>query len=135
MTGPDRSPPAEDISALEWVIAALGLVLVVGTIALTLHDALGSPDAPPSLVVRADSVVALDGAGFLVRFTAENRGERTAADVPITGELRVGADSTESSEATLDYVPGRSRRRGGLYFRSDPRRGTLELRAGGFQDP
>lgn len=127
--------PGEHISALEWAIAALGLVLVVVTLALTLRDALDPTDAPPAIVVRADSVIALPGTGFLVRFTAENRGDRTAASVPVAGALRLAADSTETAEATLDYVPGHSRRRGGLYFRSDPRRGALELRAGGFQDP
>lgn len=132
-----RRPEAHGthISALEWAIAAIGLLLVVGTIALTLREAVRGGDAHPAIVVHADSVIVLGASSYLVRFTAENRGERTASEVAVVGELRTAPDSTETSEVTLDYVPGGSRRRGGLFFRSDPRRGALQLRAAGFQDP
>ena len=137
------SPPREDawpnarprqpIPALEWAVAALGLLLVLGTVAFLAMDAARGHDQPPDLVVRADTVMALGG-GWLVRFTAENRGRETAAAVGVVGELRDGA-GVESSRATLDYVPGRSTREGGLVFRRDPRRGGLELRVEGWRAP
>jgi uncharacterized protein (TIGR02588 family) len=124
----------QPIPAVEWLVAVLGLLLVVGAVAFLTVDALRGTDRPPIIVVRADTTVALEGGGWLVRFTAENRGRETAAEVGIAGELRDGAD-TETSRATLDYLPGRSSRRGGLFFRRDPRAATLELRAEGYRAP
>ena len=125
---------AERISALEWVVAALGLLLVVGAVAFLAVDAVRGGDRPPDVVVRADTVVALEGGGWLVRFSARNRGRETAASVGIAGELRDAA-GTETSRVTLDYLPGRSARTGGLFFRRDPRRAELRLRAEGYQAP
>ena len=41
----------------------------------------------------------------------------------------------EASEVTLDYLPPRSDREGGLFFAHDPRAGDLQLRAKGFARP
>ena len=41
----------------------------------------------------------------------------------------------ETSDITFDYVPGHAERKGGLFFRQDPRMHKLELRALGYQTP
>lgn len=123
----------ERISVFEWLVAGLGLVLVLGTIGVLLADARADGPRAPAIAVRADSVT-VAGDRFLVHFTARNDGRETAADVGIAGALIAG-DSTETSRATLDYLPGRSERRGGLTFAADPRRGTLRLWAEGYQEP
>jgi uncharacterized protein (TIGR02588 family) len=46
-----------------------------------------------------------------------------------------GGRVIESSAAVLDYVPGESVRRGGLFFSTDPRVHRLTLRAHGYQQP
>ena len=120
-------------SRAEWGVALLGLLLVVGAVAFLLLDAVRSDGAPPDVAVRADSVTPAGG-GYLVRFTAVNRGRQTAAGVEVVGELRDAA-GVETRRVTLDYVPGRSARRGGLFFRRDPRRAALQLRAEGYQEP
>lgn len=121
-------------SRWETVAAAVSTALVLFVVATMLYDALARPQTPPSVRVQADTVLQADGM-WLVRFRAVNRGHKTAAGVKIEGELMRGAESVEISEATLDYVPGRSVRHGGLFFRQDPRAFRLELRAMGYQEP
>lgn len=133
VSGGGAHGPNEHTSLLEWVVAALGLVLVVTAVWVMLADA-RRERTPPDIVVRADSVHALPGSGFLVRFTAHNRGRETAAEVEIVGELRDAA-GTATSRVRLDYLPGESRRGGGLLFARDPRAGALALRAEGYREP
>ena len=117
-----------------WVAAAVSTLLVLGVIGSLLYDAVARPRTPPAVTVQADSVLRSGGL-WLVRFQARNGGHETAAGVKVQGELREGARPVESAEAVLDYVPGESVRRGGLYFRADPRAYHLELRALGYQEP
>ncbi len=121
-------------SRWEWMAAAVSTLLVLGVVGYLLYDAVGRPRTPPAVTVRADTVVKAGGV-WLVRFRAENHGHETAAAVKVYGELKEGGQAVEASEAVLDYVPGGSVRRGGLFFRADPRAYRLELRALGYQEP
>jgi uncharacterized protein (TIGR02588 family) len=121
-------------SRWEWVAAAVSTLLVLGVVGYLLYDAVARPQTPPALTVQADTVLKAGGL-WLVEFRAENRGHRTAAAVKVQGELMEGEQVVEASEAVLDYVPGESVRRGGLFFRADPRAYRLELRAHGYQEP
>ena len=121
-------------SRWEWVAAAVSTVLVLAVVGYLLYDAVARPQTPPSVQVRADTVLQADGL-WLVRFRATNHGHQTAADLKVEGALMRADSSVETSEAVLDYVPGRSVRRGGLFFRHDPRAYRLELRALGYQEP
>jgi uncharacterized protein (TIGR02588 family) len=100
-----KTPP------LEWAIACVGLVLVAGVLGLLLYKAIEV--SPPEVTVRVISVVRVQN-GYLVRFHAVNQGGSTAEGVIIEGELRRGTERTETSRTTLDYLPARSERRGGL---------------------
>jgi uncharacterized protein (TIGR02588 family) len=123
--GDQNIPPAE------WAAAAVGCLLVLGAIAFFVRGALSGPASPPDLVVAVDSVTRTS-AGWLVHFSAENRGTGTAAEVEIEGR----SGGTETSRATLDYVPGGSTRRGGLLFTADPQAaGAPRLRATGYRVP
>lgn len=114
---------------LEWVASALGLILTVGVMAVIARDAFASSaDLAPDLTVTATRVRQVR-AGFLLEFEARNLSPITAAQVTIEGKLPGG----ETSTATIDYLPGRSSRRGGLFFGEEPR--GVELRPLGFQDP
>ena len=68
--------------------------------------------------------------GHVVLFDVANRSGQTAADVQVTGTL-----GGEESQVSIDYVPGRSRARGGLLFRGDPRRQPVEIRVTGYREP
>ena len=53
----------------------------------------------------------------------------------IEGELVAPGAQAETAEAVFDYVPAHSTRKGGLYFKDDPRTGQLTLTAKGYIDP
>ena len=114
---------------LEWIASAVGLLLTLGVVAMIARDAFnGSGDMAPEIEVVARSQQQL-GNRWLVRFEVQNRSPVTAAQVTIEGALPGG----ETSMATIDYVPGRSTRGGGLIFSQQP--DGVQLRPLGFQDP
>lgn len=126
----DRQKQRARTPALEWLSAATGLVLTLALLALLGKEALlGQRDDVPAVDVRVERVVEKDGV-FVVEVEAVNHSGATASAVMIEGRL-----GEATSNATIDYVPGHSRRRAGLYFREDPRGGPLEVRALGYQEP
>jgi uncharacterized protein (TIGR02588 family) len=134
VTGGRKSGAKRPIPVTEWVVAALGALLVAGTIGSLVWLATGRDEAPADVRVVAEEVVALQG-GWLVRFRAVNAGAQAAAQLLVQGEL-VGPDGVlETSEASIDYLPPRSEREGGLIFGRDPRQHELRLRARGYVRP
>lgn len=120
---------------LEWAAAAVGLLLVVGSIGFVLYKAAAETGIPPILTVTADSVTPVEN-GWLVKFTLENKGEKNAADVAVEGKIRQeGAEDPETSTITIDYAPANSKREGGLFFSVNPAEHKLELRALGYREP
>ena len=114
---------------LEWIASGLGLLLTLGVAGVIARDALNnSADMAPDIEVVVRDQQQL-GSRWLVRFEAHNRSPVTAAQVTIEGALPGG----ETSTATIDYIPGRSSRGGGLVFSTEPR--AVRLRPLGFQDP
>jgi uncharacterized protein (TIGR02588 family) len=71
----------------------------------------------------------------VVEFRAINAGAKAAAELLIEGELEGPDGPIETAEATIDYLPPRSEREGGLIFSRDPRKHELHLRAKGYVDP
>jgi uncharacterized protein (TIGR02588 family) len=130
----DRRQRDAQIPFWEWVYAAIGFVLVAGTIAFLGNEALQGRNRPPEISIRTEEIISLEQ-GFLVRITAANRGDRTAASVKIEGELRTDGATVETTETTFQYVPGRSERKGGLFFAQDPRRMKLVVTARGYEEP
>ena len=127
-------PPRHALPLLEWIVGGLGAALVGGTVAFLVYHSLTRDRTPPDVHLVAERVIDLQD-GYLVQFRASNRGGSTAAQLTIEGEL-TGADGhTETSEATLDYLPPRSDREGGLMFSRDPQAGRLSLRAKGYARP
>ena len=118
----------------EWLIAAVGLILVVGAIAVTLNRALNEVKTSPQLKVSFETPEP-NGDGYLVKFLVENSGNQTAAAVTIEGELKNGDESIETGSATLTYAPANSKRRGGLYFSKNPQQFDLQIRATGYEEP
>jgi uncharacterized protein (TIGR02588 family) len=115
--------------ALEWIAAAIGLLLTLGVMGVIARDAFnGSAEMAPDIVVSA-TAVRPSGAGFLLEFEARNLSPITAAQVTIEGTLPGG----ETGTAVIDYIPGRSVRQGGLFFTQDPR--GAALRPLGYQNP
>jgi uncharacterized protein (TIGR02588 family) len=125
MTKKKPKPPP----LLEWIASAIGLLLILAVTGVIARDAFnGSAGMTPDIAVAVTRVQPVQ-AGFILEFEARNLSPVTAAQVTIEGKLPGG----ETSTATIDYVPGRSARRGGLFFAEEPR--GAELRALGYQDP
>lgn len=127
-----KAPPGTPL--LEWLAAGVGLILVLGTIGLIGWEALSADPSPPSVQVRA-LAIHNSGPGFLVTVEAKNVGGSPAAQVLVEGELMQGDGPPETAEASFDFIPDHSSRRGGLFFETDPRLGRLSLRAKGYSEP
>ena len=121
-------------SRWEHVVGALGALLVAATIGYLALDAKNDDESPPDLVVSAARIIQGES-GYIVEIEVDNRGTETAAAVLVRGELKQGDAVIEDAEATLDYVPGHSRRPAGLVFTNDPASYTLHLRTVGFDVP
>lgn len=118
----------------EWVVAALGLVLLLASVGYLAWHARFEPATPPDPVVEVTSVGA-QGDRHLVLFRVHNRGTATAAALRITGELRREGQVVEQAETEFQHLPGRSSREAGLFFRNPPAQFELVLAPRSFQRP
>lgn len=133
--GEHRKTSARSQPALwERIVALAGLALVVVLLTYLGYQAIANHEKPPYIVVSVTEV-SRNASGFLVQFVAENLGDGTAAGVLVTGELRRNGRVVESAQATLDYIPAKSRRGGGLFFTRDPREHELRLAPSGYTTP
>lgn len=131
----DEQPPKTDkISIWEWLAALIGLISVVAVIGFILYRGIAGSEAPPEVEIRTETVERV-GDAYLVRFSAYNRGGETASTLVLEAELSRGAEKTETSQVTISYLPADSIRRGGFYFRQDPRQFKLQTRVVGYQEP
>ncbi len=128
----ERESPAK--RRLETIAASIGAILALSTIGIIVWDGIADEGRPALITLRAAAVHAHDG-GFVVEIVASNAGDETAAELLVEGALRRGAEEIETSEASFDYVPSRSSRRGALYFTEDPGEYELELRPKGYREP
>ena len=120
---------------LEWIAAGIGLLLTLGILGSISWEAVkGGGEAAPAIEVTVERVTPV-AAGYVVEVRARNHSPATAAAVQIEGELDKGSAEPVTSSATIDYVPGESDRRAGLFFTDDPRAHKLEVRALGYAKP
>ena len=129
---PIKSAPTTSVA--EWIVAIASAALVLAMLGFLVYDGVRSPKTPPNVTVEVDSIQTA-GPGYLLLFRARNTGRTTAAEVLVEGELEADSGRVETSETTLDYVPAEGEQHGGLYFRQDPRRFRLRLRAQGYRVP
>jgi uncharacterized protein (TIGR02588 family) len=118
---------------LEWLASGLGLLMALCVFGFIGWQTLDDATSPPAITVTSAEVAQIAG-GYRVIFEAHNVGGEAAAQVRIEGMVS-GSGSPETSSVTLDYIPGHSRRKGGLFFTQNPQSGTLTLRAAGFAKP
>jgi uncharacterized protein (TIGR02588 family) len=118
----------------EKLTALAGLAIFVATVGLLAYEGLTRNGSVPAIAVRVETIVD-QPTGYLVRIIAINTGGATGAEVQIVGELTQGNEVIEESAATFSFVPDRAERRGGLFFKNDPRLHMLNVRATGYEDP
>jgi len=119
---------------LEWAAAGVGLLLTLGVFGAIGWQALHETNTLPVISVEVDEAVAIDG-GYRIEFRARNTAGATAAQVEILGTLAGDGGEVETSRVILDYIPGHSIRKGGMFFKRDPHLYPLVVRASGFATP
>ena len=119
---------------LEWIVFAVSLVLVAGTLGLLAWDAVRGQDSPAALSVELGRPEPRGGI-WAVPVTVHNEGDMTAENVRV--EVTLAAPGAEPERADFDvaFVPRRSKREGWVTFRTDPSHGRLSGRAAGYETP
>lgn len=118
----------------EWLVALLGLLVVLSALGFLGYEAVAGDTTAPDPLIRVTDIESVGG-GYLAQLEILNQGGDTAAGLTVEGTLTRGGRVVETSDVTLDYLPGGSVREAGLFFSRNPRQGRLELRALGFQEP
>lgn len=133
-----RDRPGRKPAATPWperVAAAIGCLFVLGAFGILLYRELAGGDVPPRIELHVEAIQAQPSGGYLVLIRAANAGDRTAAQLRVSGELRQDGRTVEASDTSFDYLPGHSRRHGGLFFTRNPHDYSLALRATGYVEP
>jgi uncharacterized protein (TIGR02588 family) len=133
-SGSQKHQESEAIPIWEWIVAAVGFILVAGVTGFLLFEALSGNRLPPDVKLSVASVIQTRN-GYLVRINAVNQGGMTAEGVIVEAELRNGIEPLERSRTTIDYLPPRSEKRLGLFFTRDPGQFELQLRSLGYEEP
>jgi uncharacterized protein (TIGR02588 family) len=134
-TGPEEGGHGtRQPSRAEWIVGTVCSVVVLFAVAYLFYEGLTRPSLPAMIGVEVAGILPMTE-GFLVEFTARNEGTRTAADLVVEGSLLRVDSVVETSTATLQFVPGRAERSGGLFFSKDPSEYRLEVRPTGFDQP
>ena len=127
--GKARTPLLESLSA------AIGLALIGSMLAFLVYESVKINDgAPPVMVVQPTAVQAAHGQ-HIVEIRVKNLSRKTAAAVQVEGVLMKDGTEAEKSNASFDYVPGKSEREGAIVFSKDPRSHDLRFRVTGFERP
>lgn len=97
-------------------------------------EALTDVEAPSAFAVTVRERQAVEG-GYRVTFDIANTSSQTAATVVVRGEIVDGDTTVEDADITFDYVPGRSKASGSIFFSQDPGSRPIRLRAIGYTEP
>jgi uncharacterized protein (TIGR02588 family) len=119
---------------LEWIVFAVSLAVVAGTVGFLAWDAVRGEDSPAALSVELGRPEPRDGV-WAVPVTIRNRGHETAENVTVEVILETPGAEPERADFDAAFVPRQSKREGWVTFRSDPSRGRLSGRAAGYETP
>jgi uncharacterized protein (TIGR02588 family) len=133
-SGKALAPFVERTPILEWITAAIGLVLALGAVAFLTWEGLHASDRSPVLVSRVQAITPTPQ-GYVVDIEIQNESRATASAVQVEGLLPSGSGPEEEVTLTFDYVPARGRREGSMTFRRDPRGQPLTVEVKGQVAP
>lgn len=120
--------------ALEWVLGGLGGALLLTCIGFLIWHGVQGAYVPGEITIKVARTSSL-GNQYLVEFEIHNAGTQTLAALNVTARVLDGEKELETAQTVIDYLPGRTNRKGGFYFRTDPRQHHLEIDPGGYQTP
>jgi uncharacterized protein (TIGR02588 family) len=118
----------------EWIVFALGLLLVFSTLGYLIYAGASMGHEPPSLEVRLGTPEQRQF-NFIVPVTVVNHGDETAEGVRIEVVMESGGEVKERGEFDLPFVPRHATREGWVTFEQDPRTAQLKARVQGYQRP
>lgn len=119
---------------LEWMVFAIGLVMIAFTLGYLGYAGATSGEQPPVLEVRLGTPEGY-GSHFLVPVTVINHGDETAAGVHVEVVMESGSEEKARGQLEIAFVPRRSTRQGWVTFDQDPRTSHLKARVLGFEKP
>lgn len=128
---PPKTSAADD--RVEWGLAALASVVVLGLFTFLAFEAVSKPDAGPVIRLEIASMEEVAGATY-VDVKVTNFGTQAAADVGIEGEVEVEGE-VQTADATLDYAPPGSDAQVTLVFATTVTATDVQLRVIGFREP
>lgn len=118
----------------EWVVFAVGLILVTGTLAYLIYDGATMGSSPPRLEVRLGTPEQRSN-HFTVPVTVLNHGDKTAGGVRIEVLMKSEGVERERSELDIPFLPRGAQREGWVTFEQDPRSAELKARVLGYEEP
>jgi uncharacterized protein (TIGR02588 family) len=129
----ETGTPDGDTSRGEYLLGALGVVVVLLVLAFLVHQAVVR-DGGPQLSVTAAAAQQVEG-GWAVPVEVVNEGGQTAEQVEVTGVLTRDGSEVQQATATFSYLAPSSRQSGALLFSEDPTDGRLEIRPAAYTLP
>lgn len=119
---------------LEWVVFALGLILVSVTLGYLLYAGATMGHEAPSIEVRLGTPERRQF-NFLVPVTVINHGDETAEGVRIEVVIENTGALKERAELDVAFLPRHATREGWVTFEQDPGKAQLKARVLGYQRP
>lgn len=130
----DKPHHVQGTSAIEWLAAAVGALLLVGMIGYMTVLGFKETEGTPLITLTAVETIHR-GDSYIVKFEVKNLGDQTASALVVRAVLTQNESEIETSELTIDYLPSRSVQYGGFFLRHDPKLYHLELIPVGYLDP
>jgi len=125
----DAQPVHESIPVAEWIVAAIGGLLVITSFAFLVYRAVIEQERP-SFEIEIEAVHSSDHYNS-VTVLVRNIGGQPVADLLV----RATSDTPESPMATVDYLPAKSSRRVTFVFHKATEISRLSFAVESFTEP
>ena len=119
---------------LEWVVFAIGLLLIAGIFGFLMYDALTLGDAPPTMAIQVGQPEQ-QGQHVIVPVTVTNHGDQPAEGVVIE-VIYEGEPEQQQAQFEIAFLPRSATGEGWASFQaSSAEIGQFKARVIGYQKP
>jgi uncharacterized protein (TIGR02588 family) len=131
---PSAPAPKTQTPFMEWLFGGVGVLLLLSCVTFLVYEGVTSTEQPGAITASVKEIVSA-GDAYVVTFTLHNAGTQTLSNVQLSARLMDGEREIEHVQTAIDYLPGRSQREGGFYFKQDPHGLRVEITPEGYQKP